>query len=187
MDENNIMENSKAPNMDESAYSNKVSEKKDNLDYSMKGSKSKIKLNSKTSKDEISCKYNTNKKFQLSTEELAIHILSCDDCLKELLLYQARQKKLEMELLNNKSGRKNYYKRNKKFDVNNSMGMSPKDLNNLYYDENGSSSTESNDEGNSLGNTMFKLEKTNKKNGKRKKKMRKNSMGEDNENEENDE
>lgn len=187
MDENNYMVNNKAPNMGESTYSNKESERKNNSDYSMKGSKSKINLKSKTSQVEISCKYNTNKKFQLNTEELAIHILSCDDCLKELLLHQARQKKLEMELLNNKSGRKKYNKTNKKLDVNNSMAMNPEDFNNLDYDENGSSDSESNDEVDCLWNTMFNLEKMSKKNGKRKKKIRKNSMEEDNESEENDE
>ena len=187
MEVNNTMVNIGDPNKNETTYSNKYNERKDNSDYSMQRSKRAIKLKSKASNFKLSCKNDPNKKFELNTEELTIHILSCDDCLKELLLNQARQEKLERDLLNDKKERKLYHKKNKKFDINNSMSANPEKLNNLEDEENKSYSDSGNDdEGNNLEVSMYPEQKKNKKNGKRKKVRRKESPDDD-ENEESDE
>ena len=60
----------------------------------------------KGQKLKIICKNDSKIKFDSNCEELTIHIITCDDCLKELLLYQARQEKLETQLLNDKKDKK---------------------------------------------------------------------------------
>lgn len=171
MDANNSMVNKQISKMDEKTSINEINSRKEN---SMLDSKQKIKTKAKHSQFTLSCKNNPNIKFELNDEELSLHIISCDDCLKELFLYQARQKKIEKEILNDKKSGNNHYKKNKnkKFDINNSMSMRPEDINNISDDENRSNSnSENEDENNELGSTMFNLNNTNQ-NGKKKEKRK---------------
>ena len=65
--------------------------------------------------------------------EFEIHIISCDNFLKELFLLQARQEKKEKELLKWYK-RKKKHKKKIKFDVNNSMSEVDY-FNSIYNDE----------------------------------------------------
>jgi len=118
MDANNSMINNS--NMNSSSSSTKRDSKRtDKSSNSMTISKSGIKSRSKRAqKLNIECKNEKGKKFQEMSEELAVHIITCDDCLKKLLLHQAKLEKLGADYLNQKK-RKN--KKSKKRDINNSM------------------------------------------------------------------
>ena len=119
MEANNSMINNTMLN--DSNSTKKDSRKSDkSSSFSISTSKSILKgKSSKLPKFKIQCKNESGKKFELNSEELAIHIITCDSCLKELLLYQARQEKLGADILNDKKGKKKKSKR--KRDVNNSM------------------------------------------------------------------
>ena len=184
MDANNSMVNKQNSSINDSASNSQTFSKKEN---SMLNSHQKTKTKTKHLQFALLCKNNPNIKYELNTEELSMHIISCDDCLKELLLYQARQKKLEKEILNNQKSENNHNKKNKKnkkYDINNSMSIKPEDLNNISDDEDGSQSdSENDDEDNILGNTMFNVDKM-KQYGRKKEKRnnkRNNSMEKDNE------
>ena len=145
MEANNSMINNTL--MSESTSTQKDSRKSDkSSSFSMTLSKTKIKSKSgKAPKFKIECKNESGKKFETNSEELAIHIITCDDCLKELLLYQARQEKLGADILNDKKGKK---KKNKIIrDINNSMQGSvdsiQKEING--DDDEGSENSNSND------------------------------------------
>ena len=69
----------------------------------------------------IVCKNNPKKIFESFSDELGIHIISCNYCQKELLLYQAKLIKLENQLLNDKKAALELKKRRRRKDVNNSM------------------------------------------------------------------
>ena len=111
MDANNSMVNKQNSSINDSASNSQTFSKKEN---SMLNSHQKTKTKTKHLQFALSCKNNPNIKYELNTEELSMHIISCDDCLKELLLYQARQKKLEKEILNNQKSENNHNKKNKK-------------------------------------------------------------------------
>ena len=106
MDANNSMINNS--NMNSSSSSTKKDSKRtDKSSNSMTMSKSGTKSRSKRAqKFKIECKNEKGKIFEGMTEELTIHIITCDDCLKQLLLNQARQEKLGADYLNQKK-RKN--------------------------------------------------------------------------------
>ena len=69
----------------------------------------------------IVCKNNPKKIFDSFSDELGIHIISCNYCQKELLLYQAKLIKLENQLLNDKKEALEIKKRRRRKDVNDSM------------------------------------------------------------------
>jgi hypothetical protein len=80
--------------------------------------KSKI---TKIQKFKIVCKNNPKKIFESLSDELGIHIISCNYCQKELLLYQAKVIKLENQLLNEKKEALEMKRRRRRKDVNDSM------------------------------------------------------------------
>jgi hypothetical protein len=82
----------------------------------------------------IVCKNNPKKIFESFSDELGIHIISCNYCQKELLLYQAKLIKLENQILNDQKAALELKKRRRRKDVNDSMS----DINldeDEYYDE----------------------------------------------------
>ena len=53
------------------------------------------------SKDfEIICIHNSNLRFEKMSDDFTYHLLECDNCLKNLLLFQARKIKEEKQILN---------------------------------------------------------------------------------------
>ena len=94
-------------------------------------SETKTKI-AKTQNFKIICKNNPKKIFQTISDELLIHIISCNYCQKELLLFQARQLKLENQLLNDKKEALEMKKRRRRKDVNDTM--TDIDLNEDSYD-----------------------------------------------------
>ena len=90
-------------------------------DKSKKGKKSNMKA-FKMNQVEITCENEPKNKYNITSEEFAIHIIDCDSCLKNLFLTQAKRKEKESELLlDNKKNKKRYKKRKKDNNVNNSM------------------------------------------------------------------
>ena len=69
----------------------------------------------------IVCKNNPKKIFESFSDELGIHIISCNYCQKELLLYQAKLIKLENQILNDQKAALELKKRRRRKDVNDSM------------------------------------------------------------------
>jgi len=69
----------------------------------------------------IVCKNNPKKIFETISDELCIHIISCNYCQKELLLYQAKQIRLENQLLNDKKEALEQKRRRRRKDVNDTM------------------------------------------------------------------
>ena len=69
----------------------------------------------------IVCKNDPKKIFESFSDELCIHIISCNYCQKELLLYQAKVIKLENQLLNDKKEALELKKKRRRKDVNDSM------------------------------------------------------------------
>ena len=110
MEVNNSMIN---PGLDESNQTFRDSRSEENSNISMTLSKTKVKEKTKTPKGKkfkIEC-VNTKEKFEINSEEFTIHIITCDDCLKQLLLDQARQEKYESQVLNDRNDKS---KKNKK-------------------------------------------------------------------------
>ena len=72
---------------------------------------------------EITCENEPKTKYNITSEEFAIHIIDCDSCLKNLFLNQAKRKEKESELLleNKKSKRSKHKKSRKDNNINNSM------------------------------------------------------------------
>ena len=111
MEANNSMIN---PELNESSQTFKDSRTEENSNISMTLSKTKMKEKTKTPKGKkfkIECANNPELKFEINSEEFTIHIITCDDCLKQLLLNQARLEKYESQVLND---RNNKSKKNKK-------------------------------------------------------------------------
>ena len=55
----------------------------------------------KNNKDfEIVCTHNSNLRFEKMSDDFTYHLIECDNCLKNLLLFQARKIKEEKQLLN---------------------------------------------------------------------------------------
>ena len=103
-----------------SSSTKKNSKKSENSKISNSISKSKLKTKkTKNSKFTIICKDNPDLSLELYSEELSVHIISCEKCLKELLLYQAKQEKLNSQLL--KKNKKVKKKIKGDMDLNNSM------------------------------------------------------------------
>ena len=90
---NNTSNSSKNDSRTESrTESRSDSRSNDKSNVSMSIVKTKIKPNKvKGQKLKIVCKNDSKIKFDSNSEELTIHIINCYDCLKELILYQARQ------------------------------------------------------------------------------------------------
>ena len=136
-----------------------------NSNFSMTYSKSKTKSKSKKAlKLKIECKKDPKIIFESNSEELTIHIISCDDCLKQLLLYQARQEKNSNELLNNKRKTKKSTKNKKSIDINNSMQQDVEKVNKIIEDDDSDedegkndSNSESEEEAQGLEQTMTNI------------------------------
>ena len=103
MEANNSMISHSSINSKSNSRSN---EQSSNITMSMSVASIKSK-NKKTKKPKgqtfsIVCKKDPNITFGQIDEEFSVHIIKCDDCLKEFLLYQARKEKLGSEILNDK-------------------------------------------------------------------------------------
>ena len=80
----------------------------------------------KNNKDfEIVCAYNSNLRFEKMSDDFTYHLIECDNCLKELLLFQARKIKEEKRHLNEKLNNKKIIIR----DLNNSMNNHSNNIN----------------------------------------------------------
>ena len=63
---------------------------------------------------EITCENEPKTKYNITSEEFAIHIIDCDSCLKNLFINQAKRKDKESELLlENKKSKKSRHKKSK--------------------------------------------------------------------------
>ena len=83
----------------------------------------------------IICQNNPELIFEEQSDEFTYHIVQCDNCLKDYLLYQARMKKEQKNILNYE---RNYIKKiQKKDDINNSM------INNINNEDKNNSSDNS--------------------------------------------
>ena len=85
-----------------SMLGNSSNKKSDHINKSKKAKKSRIN-NAKIIQMEITCEKEPKTKYDIYSEEFAIHIIDCDDCLKKLFLSQAQRKEKESELLLDKS------------------------------------------------------------------------------------
>ena len=130
MDTNNSMVNNSM--FDESSSKNKDSKKHDKTNMS---NISKSKIKSKSSKYKIECKNDPEQKYEINSEEFAIHIISCENCLKELFLYQARQERKAKELLNDINKNKKKQKKRKKADIINSISESTDYIQDIFNEE----------------------------------------------------
>ena len=132
MDANNSMINNTMSEQSISTKKDSKISKSSDISFSMTISKSKKKSkpNKAPTTLTIECKSNPKQKFEAITEELTFHIISCDDCLKQLLLYQARQEKRNKELLNNKKEKNKNHKKKGRIDINNSMQESVDNIQN---------------------------------------------------------
>ena len=168
---------------------NSTEEKSSNSTKRKKGKKN-IETNTKiNSKQEITCQKETKKTYNITSEEFAIHIIDCTECLKQLFLDQAKIKEKESELLLEKKNKKK--KKNISGDkniINNSMDkgciIDTADNSEESSEDEGDNSSNDEDSKNSGNNSMIKPKKIKiKANKKKKRKESSSESGSDEENE----
>ena len=99
------------------ANTNSIQNMSDSFNKSKKSKKSNIKT-PKINQIEITCEKEPKIKYNITTEEFAIHIIDCDSCLKKLFLSQAKRKEKESELLLENKHKKKKLKNVKRNDKN---------------------------------------------------------------------
>ena len=174
MDSMDIINNSMINN------TNPNKKKSEHMTKSKKSRKENIK-EQKLIKTEITCEKEPKKKYNITSEEFAIHIIDCDECLKKLFLSQAKRKEKEAELLLEKSHKRNKKKKkniNDNDNINNSMARKYQedtaDNSDESSENNDSSSNDENGDNIDINDTM--INNTNlKQNSKKKNNKRKSS------------